>query len=105
MQRDILLDKLALLKDELSSRGFKLIGLFGSYARNNSHASSDIDLLYEIEDIQTYLKEYSGWNSINHLVETKEYLSKVLGQDVDFADIHAMDPIIKKGILMDLIYV
>jgi uncharacterized protein len=105
MNRNEIIFKLKELKSKLKDDGFNLIGIFGSFAKDKAKESSDIDILYEIVNVKEYLKKYSGWNSINHIVDTKEFLQKELKRDVDFVDRDSLNDINKKYILKDLIYV
>jgi predicted nucleotidyltransferase len=103
--KDEVLLKLQTIKDRYKDDGFSIIGIFGSVARDEAKESSDIDILYKIDNIDEYLKKYSGWDSINHIVETKEKLEKELNNKVDFVDIQTLNNVGKKYILKDLIYV
>lgn len=100
-----LLDKLKILKPKLYDEGFELLGVFGSFARDEETSSSDIDLLYKIEDTKAYLEKYQGWDSILHIVETKDFIKKELDRDVDFVDKATLNDIGKEYILKDLVYV
>lgn len=99
------LKKLKQLKPKLQNEGFELIGIFGSFARNEEKPTSDIDILYQIKDTKEYLKKYSGWDSILHIVEIKELLKKELKKEIDFVDKSTLDSIANKYIQKDLIYV
>ena len=104
MQND-LLDKIKNLKPKLHDEGFELLGVFGSFARNEETSNSDIDLLYKIENTNSYLEKYQGWDSILHIVETKNFIQKELKRDIDFVDRDTLNDIGKEHILKDLIYV
>jgi predicted nucleotidyltransferase len=43
------------LRELLRKSGVKTASVFGSYARNEARADSDLDLLVELEDGRTYL--------------------------------------------------
>jgi len=61
-------------KAELRERyGVKKIGIFGSYVRGAARKQSDIDILVEFEVIPGLLK----------FIELEEYLSHLLGAEVD----------------------
>jgi len=45
--------------------GFNIIALFGSYATNSQTYSSDIDLLYEVDN--TFLEKYRGFASVSNV--------------------------------------
>ncbi len=104
MKQD-LLDKLIELKPELQKEGITIIGIFGSYARGDYTDESDVDILYEIDNPQKFVKEYNGWGAFTKLAETKEYISKKLGKRVDFVSKNSLNMVGKKFILRDLKYV
>lgn len=105
MDTQTLVHQLQRLKPKYESAGFTILGIFGSVARGSATIKSDIDILYSINDIQSYLLRYRGWDAVNHIVETKNELIKDLGNDIDFVDISTLSEIGKKYILHDLIYV
>ena len=57
--------------------GIQIIGVFGSYVRNEQHPESDLDILIEIERPPKI--------SLIGLIELKNYLSELLGVRVDVA--------------------
>jgi hypothetical protein len=59
-------------RDELGQYGVKRIGLFGSYAKNEQTAGSDIDFLVEFEE-----------PSFDNFMNLVTYLEKVFGRRVD----------------------
>jgi predicted nucleotidyltransferase len=103
--KEEILIKLKSLKDRYKQEGFDIVGVFGSYARDEAKNSSDIDILYKIPNMKEYLQRYSGWESVNHIVEIKDRLSKELDEKIDFVDIETLSSIGKKYILKDVIYV
>jgi hypothetical protein len=106
MKKKELLNFLHSYKKEFKEKfDFTIIGIFGSFAKENNRENSDIDILYKIEDINSYLLKYSGWNAINHIVETKEHLQTILKSEIDFVDISSLNSIGKEHILKELIYV
>lgn len=70
-----------LLKEKapyLRSRfGVEIIGIFGSYVRNEQRPDSDIDILIDLQKPPRI--------SLLGLVELEEYLSELLGIKVDIA--------------------
>jgi predicted nucleotidyltransferase len=105
LQKSDIINKLHNLKPKLQNDGFNIIGLFGSYANDNATDNSDIDILYKIDDTEKYLQKYQGWDSILHIVETKEYLKNELNAEIDFVDQSTLSNISKDYILKELIYV
>lgn len=101
----IVLEKIKQLKPKLQDEGFEIIGVFGSFARDEETPDSDIDILYQIKNTNKYLEKYSGWDSILHIVEIKEFLKKELQREIDFVDKTTLSPISNKYIQKDLVYV
>lgn len=95
MQRDIILKKLQTHKHELQKQGIRQLGLFGSYVRNEASATSDIDLLVEIEGVCGLIR----------FSQLQRYISDLLNQDVDLVTIDALHPALKDSILHEVIYV
>ncbi|MDM8546410.1 nucleotidyltransferase family protein [Candidatus Venteria ishoeyi] len=98
-----LLHKLSLLKRKYAPEGFIIVGIFGSYARNEETAHSDIDILYRCSD--KILKKYRGWEFFSYYNKIKIALEQELGKPVDLADQRALNKIGKKYILSELINV
>ena len=103
MTKDDIAQKLKLLKPKYENEGFILLGFFGSYARDEATDQSDIDILYKINDINQYLEKYSGWNAINHIVDTKEALKRDFQKEIDFVDVETLNAVGQKYILRDVV--
>jgi uncharacterized protein len=96
MNRRDILQLLQAHRDELRSRfGVSSIALFGSYARDEARADSDVDLLVEFEGRVTFLG-YMG------LVE---YLETVLGTRVDVGTFEKLKPRVRPYVERELIRV
>src|SRR5262245_3248831 len=76
-------------KEELSQLGVLTLALFGSIARNESSASSDVDILIDFDSKQ----------GIFVFVDLKKYLESLLQCDVDLVTKDALHPALKKKIL------
>ena len=98
-----LLNKIKIEKEKLLKDGFKIIGIFGSHAKNNQKKDSDIDLLYDIEPV--FIQKYSGFEAFSKLSEIKETLQKALNTKVDIASIDNNSKTFQKYALKDVIYV
>ena len=62
-----LLEELRKLKTKYAPEGFIILGIFGSYARGEETAQSDIDILYRCnEDI---LRKYRGWEFFGYYTQ------------------------------------
>jgi len=53
------------LKEKLQAEGFIIDGIFGSYARGEANAESDIDILYHLDD--NFYKKHSGFIGFKRL--------------------------------------
>ena len=67
MQREVVIDKLKSVKSKYQQDGFNIIALFGSYATNSQNNSSDIDLLYEVDN--SFLEKYKGFKSVSKVLQ------------------------------------
>jgi predicted nucleotidyltransferase len=77
--------------------GIKFIGLFGSFSRDEAKDSSDIDILYHLEeDKKLSMFKYLKLNSL---------LEDFFGRKVDLVRDETIKPQIKSYIEKDLIYV
>ena len=81
-------------RDVLRER-FKVdkIGLFGSHARGEEQAESDIDLLVRFS-------APVGWE----FVDLEEYLEEILGRRVDLVTEAALKPMLREAILSEVVY-
>lgn len=93
--RDEILDLLKSLKSDLTTR-YKVrnIGVFGSFARKEARADSDVDILVDFND----------GADLFDLVELSEYLEEKIGRHVDLATPRALRPEIREGIYRDVVY-
>jgi len=98
-------EKLKHLKPILYSDGINILGVFGSYARGDYTNNSDIDILYEIQDIKAFMQKYKGFSAFSKLADTKEFLKKELAKEVDFVDKDTLNEIGKEFILKEVKYV
>ncbi|MCL7411092.1 MAG: nucleotidyltransferase family protein [Methanosarcinaceae archaeon] len=71
------------------------IGLFGSYVRDEQNESSDVDILVEFDEPVGLIS----------FVGLKNYLSDLLGVEVDLVMKNALRPRIGKRILKEVVYV
>ncbi|WP_420265944.1 nucleotidyltransferase family protein [Candidatus Magnetominusculus dajiuhuensis] len=71
------------------------IGVFGSFARGEAKAESDIDVLVEFEE---------GYVTFNNYAELKFYLEDLLGREVDLVTMNAIRPQMKDVILSEVTY-
>ena len=82
-------------------KGIKLIAIIGSAARGEMRETSDIDILYQIDD--TFLYEVDPLEFFTYLYEIKSDIEKELGKEVDLIDVSTLNSIAKKYMLKDKI--
>lgn len=95
MNREAVIEYLSSHKHEFETKfGVTKIGLFGSYARNQNHDESDVDIVVELEkpDLLT-------------LVAIKQQIEEDLGINVDIVrNREKMNPTLKKRIAREAVY-
>jgi len=83
-------------KDELKEKySVKEIGIFGSFVRGEAKEDSDVDILVEFEKPIGFFK----------FLELEEYLSNLIGREVDLVSKKALKPHIGKHILEEVVTV
>ena len=97
MKREAVIEILRNHKKTLRQKyGVIKIGVFGSYARNQQRADSDIDIAIEI------IKEKKN---LHNFLSIKRELERILGKKVDLGIESTLKPIIKEYVSKDIIYV
>ncbi len=82
-----------IIKNTLSKYSPSLVGIFGSYARNEQTTSSDIDILIDFEQKITLLD----------LIGLEQELSELLGIKVDLVTVKSVNEQLRLYIQKDLI--
>ncbi|WP_456428194.1 nucleotidyltransferase family protein [Nitratifractor sp.] len=103
MRKEELLRELRRLKRELSKEGFIIESLCGSYARNEATETSDIDLLYHVNE--NFLKKFGGFVAFSKLEEIKKALELRLKREVDLIPSNNLSKTAKKYLEEECIYV
>lgn len=99
MNQSIILKSLKEKKDELKDKYQILrIGLFGSYSKGTATESSDIDLIYVLEE-----KAKIGLKELYDLEEYFKELFKI--EKVDLINSKYINPVVKEEIKNTIIYV
>ncbi len=83
-------------KTELQNKfGVVSIGLFGSYARNEENAESDIDIVVDLQKPDLFV-----------ISLLKSYLQEIFNKDVDIIRIRkSMNRLLKNRIQKDVLYI
>lgn len=92
--REEIISMLRANRATLSVYGVKSLALFGSAARNNLRADSDLDLLVQFEE--------ATWANY---IGLKLYLEDLLGRPVDLVTPKALRPLLQPAIEKDLLHV
>ncbi|WP_187968306.1 nucleotidyltransferase family protein [Aquibium microcysteis] len=96
MQRDEVLDILRRHQSDLQSRGVRHVALFGSTARGDRHAGSDIDIVIEL-DADTGLGVYD-------YVDLKAFIAGLFEGAVDVVNREGLKPHVRAAALSNAIY-
>ncbi len=99
MDKSDIMSVLQSQKDALSEQfGISKLGLFGSYAKGQAHADSDIDLVYELAPNKSL--------TFAELILLEQLLSTELKHEkVELVNSKYMNPVIKYFMREDVIYV
>jgi predicted nucleotidyltransferase len=98
-----IVDKIAILKNQLLADGFIVEGIFGSYIRGENSPESDIDILY---DLNSELRNnYKGFKAVAKIDSIQGYISKKLKINADLVYKNSLNSISYKYILPEVIYV
>lgn len=95
MRRDELLKLLAEHRAEIRSLGARSLAIFGSFARDEARADSDVDILVEFDAPPTF----------NRFMDLKFYLEELSGRRVDLGTPDSIKPRVKQRILQEAIHV
>ena len=87
-------------KQKYADEGFNIVGIFGSYARNEATKESDIDILYELDE--SFIRHYKGFDAFARLSAIKKELKNLFGIDVDIAAKSGLSRTATKYIMKDL---
>ena len=87
--------QLAMAEPELRRRGVRHLAVFGSVARGEDRADSDLDLAVEIEPNRDF--------SIIRLEDTRLLLQDAVGRPVDLGEIDSLRPHVKAAFERDRI--
>ena len=95
MRRDEVLAILQAHREDLRRLGARSLSLFGSTARDEARADSDIDLLVEFADPASF----------DAFMDLKFYLEDLLGRRIDLVTSKALKPRIRPSVEREAILV
>ncbi|SQC36409.1 putative nucleotidyltransferase [Helicobacter fennelliae] len=103
LTKEIILEYLSSIKEELNQDGIVEIGLFGSYAKDKADLASDIDIV--ICSSESFLKKFRGFEGAIYLDDLRQRIMKHFKIQVDICDTFSMNEERKKNLLESAIYV
>lgn len=92
--REDVLRRLKAQQPMMRRLGVRRLGLFGSIARGQGHASSDLDFLVELER-----------NSFDAYMDLKFFLEDLFKCSIDLVLADTIKPRLREGILKEAVYV
>lgn len=95
MLRDEVLEKLRADKEALDGFGVRSISVFGSVARDEASADSDVDILVDYDE-----KKIPG---LFGFIGLKHHLESLLGRSVDLATPDSLHPALRDDILKEVV--
>ena len=99
LNKDAIVSKLKELKPRYEDEGLILLGLFGSYARDNQNDFSDIDIAYKLDYDKFSIKYKDGFSKLLRIDNIKSELQQTFKTKIDFV------PDSNKELLKDIVYV
>lgn len=103
MNKETILSTLKELKPKYAREGFEIVGLFGSYARDDASSQSDIDICYALD--KKFVEKYHGFDAIARLESLKKELKLVFNTEIDFATIDTHNRVMQQTLKEEMIYV
>ncbi len=95
MKRAEVLQLLKQHQREWKRFGVKSLAVFGSVARDEADAESDVDILVEFEGPVTF----------DRYMDLKMFLEDLLGRPVDLATVRLLKPRVRARVLEEAVYV
>jgi len=93
------------LKQQHSSEGFELVGIFGSYARGSADVYSDVDVAYRL-DYDVFDSQFKGgFSKLLRIEEIKKELENRLQLKVDLVPLNSANSRFRNNISKDILYV
>ena len=99
LNKNDIVSKLKELKPKYEQEGLILLGLFGSYARDNQNDFSDIDIAYKLDYKKFSQKYKDGFSKLLRIDDIKSELQQAFKTKIDFV------PDSNKKLLKDIVYV
>jgi len=102
LKQHYILKTLKSLKPIFQKDGFIILGLFGSFARDEANLNSDIDILYELKE--PFFQQNSGFSGFSKLNQIRDSFSEIFHLDIDICAKSGLSKTGEKYILNEVIY-
>lgn len=90
------LETLRIAETDLRAKGILHAGVFGSTARGDTHAHSDVDIIVDFDpNVPITIFDYAG---------IKNDIARLFRQKVDVIDKRGLKPELRRPVARDLIY-
>jgi len=99
--RQQILSSLKKLNEKYASKGFRFVGLFGSYARNDAGDFSDIDIAYRIDHAKFHPD--NAFKKLEAIQEIRRELEKIFKRKVDLIPYPKEDSPLKERLQKELL--
>ena len=99
MDKNFIINKLSSLKPKYEKDGLIILGLFGSYVKNQQTKYSDIDIAYKLDYEKFSLKYKDGFSKLLRIDEIKKDLENIFKTKIDLV------PDNNKNIFSEIVYV
>jgi len=94
--------KIEQAKKMFQETGFIVLGVFGSFARDEADENSDVDILYELSS--EFRKKHKGFKAIAEIDRIKDNLEKLFNRKVDLVN-KSTQKVGKSRILAEVVHV
>jgi len=101
--KDNILKQIKQIKPKYEKEGLIILGLFGSYAREDADVFSDIDIAYKI-DHNKFFKD-NAFKKLIRLEEIKKELESNLHKKVDIISLNSSNQRLNRSIKREMILI
>jgi predicted nucleotidyltransferase len=105
MNKETILQKLQELKPQYEKDGLSIVGLFGSFSKDQDDKFSDIDIAYRIDHKLFSKKFKDGFSKILKIEDIKYELEKVFQRRVDLISLNSNNKRFIEKVNQELIHV
>lgn len=105
MTKETILKTLKTLKPQYEQEGLSIVGLFGSFAKDQDDKFSDIDIVYHIDYPRFSEKFQDGFSKILRLQDIKSELESLFHKKVDLISLNSNNHLFTNKVNKEMIRV